>query len=155
MILEIIYLYISINSFLKLRVLVLVSESAQKTIDVVANVFKSEMEIPLCISVVLASEGLDLYSTQTCDPAEMEAITVLGLIAFEELKTSVNTRTSENIDILIFRTGSRECYVAPVSDDIFLVAAASPGAVGSVMPLLDGLTAQVKFKLAELKKGDE
>ena len=70
------------------------SESAQKTIDVVANVFKSEnAEIPLCISVVLASEGFELYSTKTCDPAEMEALTVLGLIAFEELKTSIASTT--------------------------------------------------------------
>ncbi len=139
------------------RVLFLVSESAQKTIDVVANVFKSEMEvpIPLCISVVSASEGFELYSTETCDPTDMEAITVLGLMAFEELKSSVNTRTDEHIDILIFRTNTRECYVAPVSDDIFLVAAAAPGTVGNVMPLLDGLTAQVKFQLAKLKAEEE
>jgi hypothetical protein len=126
------------------------SELAQKTIDVVSNIFKSELEIPLCISVVLASEGFELYSTQTCDPSEMEAITVLGLIAFEELKSSFNARTDEHINILIFRTDTRECYVAPVSDDIFLVAAATPGTVGNVMSLLDGLSTQVKFSLAQL-----
>jgi hypothetical protein len=131
------------------------SELAQKTIDVVSNIFKSELEIPLCISVVLASEGFELYSTETCDPGEMEAITVLGLIAFEELKSSFNTRTDEHINILIFRTDTRECYVAPVSDDIFLVAAASPGTVGNVMSLLDGLSTQVKFSLAQLKENEE
>ena len=132
------------------------SELAQKTIDVVANVFKSEnVEIPLCISVVLASEGFELYSTKSCVPSEMEAITVLGLIAFEELKTSVNSRTDEHINILIFRTDERECYVAPVSDDIFLVAAAAPGTVGNVMPLLDGLSAQVKFELSKIQKTSE
>ncbi|MHA1941208.1 MAG: hypothetical protein ACW97P_05735 [Candidatus Hodarchaeales archaeon] len=132
------------------------SEIAQKTIDIVSNVFKSEnVEIPLCISVVLASEGFELYSTKTCKPSEMEAINVLGLIAFEELKTSVNSRTDEQINILIFRTGERECYVAPVSDDIFLVAASSPGTVGNVMPLLDGLSAQVKFELSKLQNMGE
>ena len=131
------------------------SESAQKTIDVVANVFKSEhIELPLCISVVSASEGFELYSTKTCDQAEMEHINILGLIAFEELKSSFSARTNEQINILIFRTTSRECYVAPVSDDIFLVASAAPGTVGNVMPLLDGLSAQVKFELAKiLEKG--
>ncbi len=131
--------------------MLVVSESAQKTIDVVANVFKSEnAEIPLCISVVLASEGFELYSTKTCDPTEMEAITVLGLIAFEELKSSITARTNEKINILIFRTKERECYVAPVSDDIFLVAAATPGTVGNVMPLLDGLSAQVQYELSKM-----
>ena len=130
------------------------SELAQKTIDVVSNIFKSELEIPLCISVVLASEGFELYSTQTCDPSEMEAITVLGLIAFEELKSSFNARTDEHINILIFRTDARECYVAPVSDDIFLVAAATPGTVGNVMSLLDGLSTQVKFSLAQLTENE-
>jgi len=98
------------------------SELAQKTIDVVANVFKSEhIELPLCISVVSASEGFELYSTRTCDQTEMESITILGLIAFEELKGSFSTRTNEHINILIFRTTSRECYVAPVSDNIWFI----------------------------------
>ena len=130
------------------------SELAQKTIDVVSNIFKSDLEIPLCISVVLASEGFELYSTQTCDPSEMEAITVLGLIAYEELKSSFNARTDEHINILVFRTDARECYVAPVSDDIFLVAAATPGTVGNVMSLLDGLSTQVKFSLAQLTENE-
>ena len=84
----------------------------------------------------------------------MEAITVLGLIAYEELKSSFNARTDEHINILIFRTDARECYVAPVSDDIFLVAAATPGTVGNVMSLLDGLSTQVKFSLAQLTENE-
>ena len=128
------------------------SELAQKTIDVVANVFKSEhIELPLCISVVSASEGFELYSTRTCNQSEMESINILGLIAFEELKGSFRERTNEQINILIFRTATRECYVAPVSDDIFLVASAASGTVGNVMPLLDGLSTQVKFELTKLK----
>jgi len=129
------------------------SELAQKTIDVVANVFKSEhIELPLCISVVSASEGFELYSTRTCNQTEMETITILGLIAFEELKGSFSARTNEHINILIFRTTTRECYVAPVSDNIFLVASAAPGTVGNVMPLLDGLSTQVQFELSKLKE---
>ena len=132
------------------------SESAQKTIDVVANVFRSEnIELPLCISVVSASEGFELYSTKTCDQTEMEHINILGLIAFEELKGSFSARTNEHINILIFRTTSRECYVAPVSDDIFLVASAAPGTVGNVMPLLDGLSTQVKFELAKILENSD
>lgn len=129
------------------------SELAQKTIDVVANVFKSEhVELPLCISVVSASEGFELYSSPTCDQTEMESINILGLIAYEELKGSFSARTDEHINILIFRTNTRECYVAPVSNDIFLVASAPPGTVGNVMPLLDGLSAQVKFELSKLEE---
>ena len=132
------------------------SENAQKTIDVVANVFKSEhVEIPICISVVSASEGFELYSTRTCNQNEMESINILGLIAFEELKGSFSERTNEHINILIFRTASRECYVAPVSTDIFLVASAAPGTVGNVMPLLDGLSAQVKYELSKLKENGD
>ena len=37
-----------------------------------------------------------------------------------------------------------------MSNDIFLVAAAAPGTVGNVMPLLDGLSAQVKYELSKL-----
>lgn len=128
------------------------SESAQKAISVVEKVFNSKyVEIPLCISII-TGEGLELYSTATCDPAEMESINILGLVAFEELKSSFNARTEEDINILIFRTAKKECYIAPVAIDIFMVAAAVPGAVGDVMPLLDGLSAQVRFELAKLEK---
>lgn len=126
------------------------SETAQKAINVVEKVFDSKhVEIPLCISII-TGEGLELYSTATCDPAEMESINILGLVAFEELKTSFNERTQEEINILIFRTHKKECYVATVAEDIFMVAAAMPGAVGDVIPLLDGLSAQVSFELAKL-----
>lgn len=132
--------------------MITMSESAQKAISVVEKVFDSEyVEIPLCISII-TGEGLELYSTATCDPAEMESINILGLIAFEELKSSFNERTEEEINILIFRTPKRECYIAPVAEDIFMVAAAISGAVGNVMPLLDGLCAQVSFELANLEK---
>ena len=126
------------------------SISAQKAIEIVSKVFESKVDIPLCISVVLASEGLELYSTKTCDPQEIETVNVLGLIAFEELKSSFNARTNEEINILIFRTANRECYVAPVAKDIFMVATANPGAVGAVMPLLDGLSAQVAFEISQI-----
>lgn len=126
------------------------SETAQKAINVVEKVFDSKhVEIPLCISII-TGEGLELYSTATCDPAEMESINILGLVAFEELKSSFNERTQEEINILIFRTHKKECYVATVAEDIFMVAAAMPGAVGDVIPLLDGLSAQVSFELAKL-----
>ncbi|MFX1284945.1 MAG: hypothetical protein ACFFB5_14890 [Promethearchaeota archaeon] len=128
------------------------SESAQKAISVVEKVFDSKyVEIPLCISII-TGDGLELYSTATCDPAEMESINILGLVAFEELKSSFNARTEEDINILIFRTATKECYIAPVAREIFMVAAAVPGAVGDVMPLLDGLSAQVRFELAKLEK---
>jgi hypothetical protein len=132
--------------------MIIMSESAQKAIGVVEKVFDSKyVEIPLCISII-TGEGLELYSTATCDPAEMESINILGLIAFEELKSSFNDRTKEEINILIFRTPKRECYIAPVAKDIFMVAAAASGAVGNVMPLLDGLSTQVSFELAKLEK---
>ncbi|MHA2225746.1 MAG: hypothetical protein ACXAC8_11110 [Candidatus Hodarchaeales archaeon] len=129
------------------------SESAQKAITVVEKVFGSngsKVDIPLCISIV-SGDGLELHSSATCDPDEMESINILGLIAFEELKSSFNARTDEEINILIFRTANRECYVAPVAANIFMVAVSSPGTVGNVMPLLDGLSAQVKFELAKLE----
>jgi hypothetical protein len=127
-----------------------ISETAQKAIELVSKVFDSKnVEIPLCISIV-SNEGLELYSIPTCEPDEMESINILGLIAFEELKSSFNTRTDEEINILIFRTANRECFVAPVAENIFMVAAALPGTVGNVIPLLDGLSAQVKFELAKM-----
>ena len=126
------------------------SETAQKTIDVVEKIFDSQnVEIPLCISIV-SEDGLELYSSKTCQPEEMESINILGLIAFEELKSSFNERTADEINILLFRTPNRECYVAPVASNIFMVAAAAPGTVGNVMPLLDGLSAQVKFEIAKM-----
>ena len=128
------------------------SETAQKTIDVVEKIFDSQnVEIPLCISIV-SEDGLELYSSKTCQPEEMESINILGLIAFEELKSSFNERTEDEINILLFRTPNRECYVAPVASNIFMVAAAAPGTVGNVMPLLDGLSAQVKFEIAKKTK---
>jgi hypothetical protein len=128
------------------------SESAQKAINIVEKVFDSKyVQIPLCISII-TSDGLELYSTATCDPTEMESINILGLVAFEELKSSFNDRTNEEINILIFRTATKECYIAPVAEEIFMVAAALPGAVGNVMPLLDGLSKQVKFELTKLEK---
>ena len=129
------------------------SEIAQKAINVVVKVFDSKnVEIPLCISII-SGDGLELYSTSTCDPDQMETVNILGLIAFEELKTSFHDRTNEEINVLIFRTSNKECYVAPVAENVFLVAAASPGAVGNVMPLLDGLSAQVSFELGKVDAG--
>lgn len=128
------------------------SESAQKTIDVVEKVFDSKnVEIPLCISIV-SEDGLEVYASKTCNPEEMESINILGLIAFEELKSSLHGRTNEDINILIFRTAKREFYVSPVASNFFMVAAAGHGTVGNVMPLLDGLSAQVKFELEKLEK---
>ncbi|UCE13818.1 MAG: hypothetical protein JSV04_01260 [Candidatus Heimdallarchaeota archaeon] len=128
------------------------SETAQKAINVVEKVFESKnVEIPLCISII-SEDGLELYSTATCDPAEMESINILGLVAFDELKSSFHDRTDQEINILIFRTADRECYVAPVATNIFMVAISTSGKVGNVMPLLDGLSAQVKFELAKLDK---
>ncbi len=139
----------------KLRILnelTFMSEVAQKAIHLVEKVFDSKsVEIPLCISIV-SSDGLELYSTKTCNPEEMESINILGLIAFEELKSSFNSRTRDDINILIFRTANKECYVAPVAENIFMVATALPGAVGNVMPLLDGLSAQVMHELTKLEK---
>jgi hypothetical protein len=129
------------------------SEIAQKAINVVVKVFDSKnVEIPLCISII-SGDGLELYSTSTCDPDQMETVNILGLIAFEELKTSFHDRTNEEINVLIFRTSNKECYVAPVAENVFLVAAALPGTVGNVMALLDGLSAQVSFELGKLDVG--
>ena len=128
------------------------SEVAQKAIDLVEKVFDSKsVEIPLCISIV-SSDGLELFSTNTCNPEEMESVNILGLIAFEELKSSFKSRKSENIDILIFRTANKECYVATVAENIFMVATALPGTVGNVMPLLDGLSVQLMHELTKLGK---
>lgn len=127
------------------------SERAQKTIDVVQKVFDSKnVEIPLCISVV-SEDGLELYSSNQCNPEEMDIIHGLGLVAFEELKSSFHTRTDEEIDILIFRTVNREFFVAPVAASVFLVASSNKGTVGNVIPFLDGLSSQVKFELSKLE----
>lgn len=129
------------------------SETAQKAITVVEKVFESKnVDIPLCISII-SDDGLELYSTATCDPTEMESINILGLVAFDELKSSFHDRTDQEINILIFRTAERECYVAPVATHIFMVATSALGKVGNVMPLLDGLSAQVKFELAKIGQG--
>jgi hypothetical protein len=39
-----------------------------------------------------------------------------------------------------------------VAFDIFMVVTSLPGRIGNVMPLLDGLSAQVKFELGKLEK---
>ncbi len=127
------------------------SERAQKTIDVVQKVFDSKnVVIPLCISVV-SDEGFELYSSSPCNAEEMDVIHGLGLVAFEELKTSFHTRTDQEIDILIFRTVNREFFVAPVGASVFMVASSDKGTVGNVIPFLDGLSSQVKFELSKLE----
>lgn len=131
--------------------MVILSERAQKTIEVVEKVFDSKnVKIPLCISIV-SDEGFELFSSEQCNPDEMDIIHGLGLVAYEELKSSFHTRTDQEINILIFRTREREFYVAPVAASVFLVASSDKGTVGNVMPFLDGLSAQVKFELSKLE----
>ena len=78
----------------------------------------------------------------------------LGLVAFEELKQSLASRTEKEIDILIFRTGNEECYVKPVSEHVFMIAVMpSKGFIGNVLPLLDGLGQQIKYALEKAQEG--
>lgn len=137
----------------------IISEWATKTIEVIKTVFGEEMDggagkIPLCISVV-SDEGFELFSTQNCG-SDTESINVLGLVAFEELKQSLASRTKKEIDILIFRTENEECYVKPVSEHVFMIAVMpSKGFVGNVLPLLDGLGQQISYALEKTQQGGQ
>ena len=122
---------------------------AQKIIEVLERVF-GEADLPLCIAV-MDSEGLELHSTRNCSAEEVGSINILGIMAFDGLTSSLEGRVDAEIDTMLFRSEKSEYFVAPVGKSLYLCAISPVGKMSHVMPLLDGLRAQIRFELAQLR----
>ncbi|MHA2362625.1 MAG: hypothetical protein ACXAC7_01610 [Candidatus Hodarchaeales archaeon] len=121
---------------------------AQEIISVINDVI-GDVDLPLCI-VVQDSEGLELFSTVNCP--ETGAYNILGIMAFENIKEQILSRTQKNIDLLIFKVEEENYFIAPVAADLYIVANADTNRLGHVLPLLDGMRSQISFKIQQLRR---
>ncbi|MFW9928886.1 MAG: hypothetical protein ACFFD1_05820 [Candidatus Thorarchaeota archaeon] len=120
----------------------------QKIISQVENIF-GDVKLPCRISIT-DNEGLEIFSTESSvQMEELGSTDVLGILAYEELERTASTRNTE-IDTLIFRTKSMEYFIAPVTQELFLLAVAAIGKIASMQNFLDGLRSQIIFALKEV-----
>lgn len=122
---------------------------ATEIINVIKDVF-GEVELPICV-VVLDSEGLELFSTANCTVDDMS---MLGIMAYEELNSQIKNRMDSDIDLMIFRIKTETFFVARIVEDLFLLARSDLARLGHITPLLDGLRSQIAFRINQLKKGE-
>ena len=52
---------------------------------------------------------------------------------------------------MVFRIELDTFFVAPIVEDLFLLAKSDLNRLGHVIPLLEGLRKQIAFKIAQLK----
>lgn len=115
-------------------------------IKVIKDVF-GEIELPICI-VVLDSEGLELFSTANC-PSE-EATNVLGIMAYEQMNEQIKGRLNNDVDLLMFRIASESFFVAPIVEDLYLLARTNR-VITHITPLLEGIRSQIAFRIKQMK----
>jgi hypothetical protein len=109
-----------------------------------------DVDIPLCVSI-LDHEGLEMYSTRNCSEEDIESTGMLGVMAFDGLVNSLKRRSDKKVGMLIFQTDEgNEYFITPVSDHIFMTAISRTGRIGSVIPLLNGLSRQISYELSKL-----
>ena len=123
---------------------------ATEIINVIKDVFSSDVDLPLCVSVI-DKEGLELFSTSNC-PDMIQDTFVLGLMAYEEMNEHIRTRSVDDVDVMIYRIKEETFIVAPIIKELFLVATSDLNKLGHVLPLLEGLRGQIAFKLSLLDK---
>lgn len=122
----------------------------RKIIQQVKKVF-GNVDIPLCVSI-LDHEGLEIYATKNCSEEDIESTGMLGIMAYDGLVDSLARRAKEkNVGMLIFRTDEEEYLITPVGKNMFMAAICSPGEIGNVIPLLDGLSRQIRHELTKMK----
>jgi len=119
---------------------------AQEVIEVIKDVF-GEVDLPICV-VVVDNEGLELFSTSNCPG--VEDTNILGIMAYEQMNEQIKGRLDKSIDLMIFRIEQETFFVAPIVNDLFLLARSDLKRLGHVTPLLEGLRSQIAFKIAQL-----
>jgi hypothetical protein len=124
----------------------LILSQATEIINVIKDVFGKE-ELPICV-VVLDSEGLELFSTANCT---MDDTNILGIMAYEQMNEQMKSRLDNDIDLMIFRINQITFFVAPIIEDLFLLARSDITKLGHITPLLDGLRSQIAFRITQLK----
>lgn len=125
---------------------------AQEIIAVIKDVI-GEVDLPICVAVI-DNEGFELFSSSGCTHMEGAGeMNVLGIMAYESINEQVTGRTSNSVDLMIFRVGAETFFVAPVIEDLFLVANSDLTRLGHILPLLEGLRTQMAFKIDRLRKG--
>lgn len=120
---------------------------AQEIISVIKETF-GQADLPICV-VVIDSEGLELFSTNNC-PQEIEATNILGIEAYEKMNEQIKSRLEKDIDLMVFRIDLDAFFVAPIVEDLYLLAKSDLNRLGHVIPLLEGLRKQIAFKIAHL-----
>lgn len=120
---------------------------ATEIINVIKDVF-GEVDLPLCVEV-LDSEGLELFSTSNCT---MDDTNILGIMAYEHMNEQIKSRSQDDVDLLIFRMKKETFIIAPIIEDLFLLARSDLSRLGHITPLLDGLRSQIAFRIAQLTR---
>ena len=123
---------------------------AQQIISVIKETF-GQADLPICV-VVIDNEGLELFSTNNCP--EVEDTNILGIMAYEQMNEQIVSRLNKEIDLMVFRIEHDTFFVAPIVENLFLLAKSDLNRLGHVIPLLEGLRKQIAFKIAQLNGGE-
>ena len=121
---------------------------AQEIISVINGVV-GEVDLPICL-LVIDSQGLELYSSKNCSEESVDT-NIFGIIAFENINEQIIARNKKTVDLLIFRVEDQNFLIAPVAEDLFLVANTDFTRLGHVLPLLEGMRSQMTFKIQQLR----
>ena len=121
---------------------------AQQIISVIKETF-GQADLPICV-VIVDTEGLELFSTNNC-PA-VEDTNILGIEAYEHMNEQIKGRLDKDIDLMIFRIDQDTFFVAPIIENLYLLAKSDLNRLGHVIPLLEGLRKQIAFKISQLKE---
>lgn len=120
---------------------------ATQIITVIKETF-GHADLPICV-VVVDNEGLELFSTKNC--SGVEDTNILGIMAYEQMNEQILNRLNKGIDLMVFRIEQDTFFVAPIVENLFLLAKSDLTRIGHVIPLLEGLRKQIAYKIANLK----
>jgi len=120
---------------------------AQQIISVIKETF-GQADLPICV-VVVDNEGLELFSTKNC--SEVEDTNILGIMSYEQMNEQILSRLNKAIDLMVFRIDQDTFFIAPIVENLFLLAKSDLNRLGHVIPLLEGLRKQIAFKISQLK----
>ena len=121
---------------------------AQEIISVINSVV-GEVDLPICL-LIIDSQGLELYSSKNCSEESLDT-NIFGIMAFESINEQIAARSKKNVDLLIFKVEDQNFLIAPVAEDLFLVANTDFTRLGHVLPLLEGMRSQMSFKIQLLR----
>ena len=121
-------------------------DEAQQIISVIKETF-GQADLPICVTVV-DSEGLELFSTKNCS---VEDTNIFGIMAYEQMNEQIQSRMRKGIDLMVFRIENDTFFIAPIVENLFLLAQSDLNRLGHVIPLLEGLRKQIAYKISHLK----